>query len=415
MTTTLAPPPIAPAPATGIDDPATRPQIRVLPGRHKRARAGHPWVFSNEIDMTAAARALLPGTLVTLVDGGGAPIGVATFSPHPLISARILDRDAATVIDRRFIATRIERAAGLRAKLVDGPFHRLVHAEADGLPGLIADRYDGLVVVQMNTAGMDRLSDEIVAALEMVLAPRAVYLRNDSPSRRLEGLAAETRLARGTLDGPLTLVENGARYLADPKSGQKTGWFFDHRDNRALMARLAAGGRMLDVYAYLGGFGLLAALGGATEVICVDRSEAALALAEQAAALNGVAERCSFVRAEAFAELARRNAADERFDVVVCDPPAFVKARKDLRVGIKGYRKLVRRAAALVADGGFLFVASCSHHVDADLFAEQVRGGLRDAGRSGRILHAGGAAPDHPIHPYLPESAYLKCMALQLD
>lgn len=398
---------------TIADIAATRPQIRFAKGRARRFRGGHPWAFSNEIEMTPEAKALPPGTLVTLVDAGDEKLGVATFNPHSLIAARVLDRDWTRVVDVAFLATRLRAAQALRDMLFDGPCYRLIHSEADGLPGLVVDRYGDVLSVQVNTAGMERLTPLLLAALAEVLAPRAVVLRNDSPVRGLEGLALEHKVAVGDLDGPVELVENGARFLADLTGGQKTGWFYDQRDNRAFVAKLAKGRRVLDVYTYAGGFAVQAALAGATAVTAVDRSEHSLALAEGAAKLNNVAVSC--VRAEAFAEMARLDAAGERFGVVVVDPPAFVKSRKDLQSGAKGYRKMARLAAPLVEPGGFMLAASCSHHMPAELFAEEIAHGLAQAGRSGRVLRVAGAAPDHPLHPQLPESAYLKALVLQLD
>jgi 23S rRNA (cytosine1962-C5)-methyltransferase len=397
------------------DDGKTRPTITLQPGRHKRAEAGHPWVYSNEIAMDAAAKALPPGTLVTLRKAGGEPMGVASFNAHTLVAARILDRDAQRPIDRAFFAARLESALTLRRRLYAEPYYRLVHAEADGLPGIVADRFGDVLVAQLNTAGMARLEAEWLAACDAVLAPRAILLRNDSPARALEGLEPELRVAQGAIDGPIELVENGARFLADPREGQKTGWFFDQRDNRRFVAGLSRGARVLDLYCYAGGFAIAAAQAGADQVLALDRSEAALALAARSAELNGVGERCRFQRADAFGELSRLGAQGERFDVVIADPPAFVKSKKDLGPGLRGYRKLARLAATLVAPGGLLFIASCSHNVEPPDFAEAVRRGLEDAGRSGRILRSAGAAPDHPVHPWLPESAYLKAQALVLD
>jgi len=397
------------------DDWKTRPTIALQPGRHKRAEAGHPWVYSNEIAMDAAAKALPKGTLVTLRKAGGEPLGVATFNAHTLVAARILDRDAKRPIDRAFFAARLEAALTLRRRLYGEPYYRLVHAEADGLPGVVADRFGDVLVTQLNTAGMALLEAEWIAACEAVLAPRAIVLRNDSPARALEGLEPELRVAKGAIDGPIELVENGARFLADPREGQKTGWFFDQRDNRRFVVGLSQGARVLDLYCYAGGFAVAAAKAGAAQVLALDRSEAALALAARAAEMNGVGERCRFQRADAFGEVSRLGAQGQRFDVVIADPPAFVKSKKDLGPGLRGYRKLARLAATLVAPGGLLFIASCSHNVEPPDFAEAVRRGLEDAGRSGRILRSAGAAPDHPVHPWLPESAYLKAQALVLD
>jgi 23S rRNA (cytosine1962-C5)-methyltransferase len=396
-----------------VVSPTARPVVRVLAGHNRRARGGYPWVYSNEIEMSRAGKSLLPGTLVTLIEQSGQALGTATFNPHTLIAARIIDRDAGTQIDRDWFAARIRRALALRERLIGAPYYRLIHSEADELPGLIADRYGDVLVLQANTAGIDRLIPEILAAFDDVIAPRAVVLRNDSGARTQEGLEAEVRVAKGAIDGPVELRDNGLTFYADVIEGQKTGWFFDQRDNRALVARLAKDARVLDAYAYLGGFGITAAHAGARAVTCIEGSAAAIALGERAAAANGV--RVEFVKNEAFAEMERRGAAKESFDIVVCDPPAFVKSKKDLGAGARGYRKMARLAAALVAPGGFLFAASCSHNVDRARFVEEIARGLDDAGRSGRLVVSSGAAPDHPVHPHLPESAYLKAELIALD
>ena len=397
------------------DDPATRPSVALEPGQHRRASAGHPWVYSNEVRMDAAAKALPRGSLVTLVSVDGRARGVATFNPHTLVAARLLDRDATRAIDRAFFIDRIERALQLRRRLYDEPCYRLVHAEADGLPGLVVDRYGDVCVAQLNTAGMAALEDEIVGALKETLAPHAIVLRNDATARAVEELGEDKRVALGAVAAPVELRENGAIFLADLLGGQKTGWFFDQRENRRFVAALSAGARVLDLYCYSGGFAVAAARRGADRVLGIDRSEPALALAAEAALRNGVTERCRFARGEAFAELERLAQAGARFDVVFADPPAFVKSRKDLNVGLRGYRKLARLAAALVAPGGILFLASCSHNVTVEDFVETARRGLGDAERTGRIILASGAAPDHPIHPALPESAYLKALTIALD
>jgi 23S rRNA (cytosine1962-C5)-methyltransferase len=277
----------------------------------------------------------------------------------------------------------------------------------------VIDRFGRTLVVEVGSAGMEALTEDLLAALEAALAPRTVILRNDSAVRNLEGLPLETRVARGeTPEGPIALSENGARFFADPLGGQKTGWFYDQRESRARVASLASGARVLDVYSFTGGFGVLAAMRGAAEVVCVDRSQPALDLAAQAAAANGVAARCRFTRGEAFETLERT---EETYDIVIADPPAFVRSKKDLGAGLRGYRKLMRLAAARVASGGFLFAASCSHHVAPDAFAAELARALADTGRTGRIIAHGGAGPDHPVHPQLPESAYLKSLLVALD
>ncbi len=391
------------------------PRVFVLPGRDKRAARGHPWVYANEVRMDVEAKALAPGAIVLLLRTDGKPLGVGTFNPHALIAFRFLSRDPAVHIDETYFVHRLGRALALREQLFDAPFYRLAHAEADGLPGLIVDRFGAVLSVQAGTAGMDGCTPQILAALDTLLAPTVVVLRNDGRGRALEGLASEVRVVKGRLDGPIEVKEDGLTFLADLGEGQKTGWFFDQRDNRARVAGLAKGGRMLDVYCYAGGFAISAAAAGAAEVLAVDSSEKALELAALSARVNGVAGRCTWRRADAFEEMARLDAAAERFEVVAVDPPAFVKSRKDLASGLKGYGKLARLAARLVAPGGFLFMASCSHNVEPTQFAETVAEGVYKVGREGRILAATGAAADHPVHPQLPESAYLKAVILQLD
>ena len=400
---------------SAADDPATRPSITLLAGRHRRAEAGHPWIYSNEIAMDSAAKALAPGSLVTVRRANSGPLGVAMFNPHTLLAARLLDRDTARPVGRRFLTRRIGRALRLRERLFDVPFYRLVHAEADGLPGLVVDRFGGVLVVQSNAAGMARIEPVVLDALGELLSPDAIVLRNDSPARGLEGLPSETRVARGSLDGPVPVHENGVVFRADLLAGQKTGWFFDQRDNRRFIAALAHDARVLDLYCFTGGFAVQAARAGAAAVLGIDRSEPALALAIEAAELNGVGGTCSFRRGEAFGEAGGLAARDERFDIVIADPPAFAKSRKEVPAALRGYRKLARLAASVTAGGGILFIASCSFHVGAADFAEAVRRGLADAGRAGRILRVAGADADHPIHPALPETAYLKTLTLAVD
>jgi 23S rRNA (cytosine1962-C5)-methyltransferase len=404
------------AAATAVeDDPASRPVVTLLPGGHRRAEGGHPWIYSNEVQMDAAAKALPPGSLVTVKRADGRPLAVAMFNPHTLLAVRLLDRDAARPIGRRFLLRRLERALKLREQLYRAPYYRLVHAEADGLPGLVIDRFGPVLVVQSNAAGMEVLQPLLVEALTSLLDPEAIVLRNDSPARTLEGLPQEVRVALGAVDGPVIAEENGVSFGADLLAGQKTGWFFDQRDNRAFIGGLSRGARVVDLYCYTGGFAVQAARGGAASVLGIDRSEGALALAANAAERNGVAAVCEFRRAEVFAEAASLASAGERFDVVIADPPAFARSRRDVPAALRGYRKLARLAAGLAAPGGVVFLASCSHNVATGDFAEATRRGFADAGRTGRVLREAGTGPDHPLHMALPESAYLKSLTLALD
>lgn len=394
-------------------DPAPHPLLRLKPREGRRQKAGHPWAYSNEIAAAPDPRALPPGSLVRLEGDDGWRFGTWMANPHSLIAARRLDPDPAASIDAAWLGARLAEAAALRAKMIEGPYHRLVHAEADRLPGLVIDRYDDVAVLQANTAGMDRLLPDIVAALETLRPWRAVVARNDSAVRSLEGLPEQVELLRGSA-AEARVDEGGAVFPVDVLGGQKTGWFFDQRPNRDLIATLAPGARVLDGFSHTGGFGLRAAAAGAARVLLLDSSAAALEQARAAAERNGLMPRIAFHRGDAFEVMAALAADGERFEIVVCDPPAFVRARKDLAAGLRAYARLARLAARLVTPGGFLFLGSCSHNVSPADFAAAVADGLQRAGREGRIVHTGGAGPDHPVHPHLPETAYLKVQLLHL-
>jgi 23S rRNA (cytosine1962-C5)-methyltransferase len=396
-------------------DVTARPTIFLLPGRDKRVRGGGPWAYSNEVRMDAEAKAMPPGTTVDLVRVDGKPLGSATFNPHALIALRLFSRGPGVAYDRNFLAARLRAALALRERLFAEPFCRLVHAEADGLPGTIVDRYGDTIVCQLNTAGAVLHANALTEALDAVLAPRTILMSGDPRALALENAAFETRFAKGALAGPVELREGEVRYLADPGGGQKTGWFYDQRMNRAAVAKLAHGGRVLDLYCYSGGFAIAAAAAGAAQVVGVDSSEPALALAAQAAALNGVAGICEWRRTDVFKALEDLAAANRRFDIVISDPPAFAKSRKDVNAAKRGYRKLAGLAARLVAPGGFLFAASCSYHVDVPSFTAEAAAGISGTGREARILWTAGAASDHPVHPHLPETAYLTALLLNLD
>jgi len=389
------------------------PLLRLLPGRDRRVKAGHPWAFSNEVQMTPEARALPAGTPVRLEGDDGVKHGVWHFNPHSLIAARVLDRDPAALPDAAWYQARLASALSLRERLGVARHCRLVHAEADGLPGLIIDRHGDAVAMQANTAGMDAATPMIVAALQALLAPRSIVARNEASVRGLEGLPIEARLLHGP-DAQARIEEGGIGFEMDLLAGQKTGWFHDQRENRARVAALAPGATMLDAFCHTGGFGLLAARAGAAHVTLLDRSEPALALAARTAAAHGLEGRVTPLRAEALEAMERMVGAGQRFDIVVADPPAFAKARKDIPAALRAYLRLARLAAQLVAPGGFLFIASCSHHVAPPDFAEAVAQGVWRARREARLLFTCGAGPDHPVHPHLPESAYLKAQLFAL-
>ncbi len=383
----------------------------ILP-KARRARIGSPWIFSNEIRMDDAAKAIAPGAIVNVRGEDGRAFGTGYFNPKSLIAVRLLTEDCDAAVDEDFFVDRFKRAAALRDSLYPRPFYRLLHAEGDGVPGLVIDRFGDTLSVQIGTAGMEKQRDAMLAALDRVLRPATVILRADAPSRALEGLDSYVKTVKGE-GHRIAVEENGARYIADLREGQKTGWYYDQRDNRAFIAALAKARTVLDAYSYTGGFGILAAKAGAKEVVCLDSSQAALALAEESARANSVAIKP--VKADVFEELERLGVAGERFDIVLADPPPFVKSKKDLEPGAKAYRKLARLAASVVAPGGMLMLASCSHNIAPERFAAECAQGLHRAGRRAALIRQAGAGPDHPVHPFLPESAYLKALAYALD
>ncbi|HEX3810292.1 MAG TPA: class I SAM-dependent rRNA methyltransferase [Rhizomicrobium sp.] len=390
------------------------PLIRLKPKEGRRMRAGAPWIFSNEVAMTPNTKALAAGSLVNIASDNGQEFGTGYFNSKSLIAVRMLCAAPDADIDRDYFAQKLSRALERRNDFYDKPFYRLVHAEADGLPGVTIDRFGDVCVVQMTTAGMEALQAPFLKALDQVVAPTHVLLRNDTPSRALEGMAGESHWAKGEPLARIAVEENGARYFADLASGQKTGWYYDQRDNRAFMASLAKGKSVLDAYCYAGGFAIAAARAGAKEAIGLDSSQPALALAGESAAANGVAQ-CKFVKTDVFEELERLSAAGEKFGIVIADPPPFVRAKKDLESGARAYRKLARLAASVTAPGGYLFIASCSHNMPLERFASECAIGVGRADRSGAVVRQAGAPPDHPVHPMLPETAYLKALVYALD
>jgi len=388
------------------------PVIRLKAREGRRVRAGAPWVFSNEIVMDGPAKSLPSGSLVNVKGDDGRDFGTFYFNPKSLIAARQLDHRSDARIDAQFFVSRLSRAFALRDALYSKPFYRLANAEGDGLPGLVIDRFGEGLVIQITTAGMELLLESLVEAVEAVLKPATMILRNDAPTRALEGLPSYVRTVKGAA-ARIGVEENGVMYFVNAEVGQKTGWYYDQRENRAFAASLANGRSVLDAYCYTGGFALAAAKSGAREVIGLDSSAPALALAEEGAAANRLSPK--FVRCDVFEELERLGTAAESFDIVIADPPPFVRARKDLEPGARAYRKLARAAARLVTPGGFLVLASCSHNISVERFSLECAIGLARDGRMARLIRQAGAGPDHPIHPMLPESAYLKTLVFGLD
>ena len=398
------------------NDAPDRPAVRLTPKTSAKAiRFGAPWAYSDQIVLDRRTRAIPAGAIVVLQDSDRQPLGAAAFNPASKIAVRMLDRDPATVIDADWFHGRLARALALRETLFDAPFYRLVHAEADGLPGVIIDRFGDAAVIQPNAAWAETRIDDLAAALAAVTGVTAIVKNGAGRTRALEGLAEETTVLLGSPGGPVAVPMNGATYMADLIGGQKTGLFFDQRPNHAFAARLARGRTMLDVFCHVGGFGLAALANGATSALGVDGSQPALDLAAEGASATGVVDRFDTRKADAFDALAELASEDRKFGVVVCDPPAFAPNRQALDAGLRAYERVARLGAALVEPGGFLVLCSCSHAVDLAAFREASLRGVGRAGRSAQIVATGGAGPDHPVHPHLAETSYLKAVFLRLD
>ena len=377
-------------------------------GEERRIAAGHPWVFSNEIDTGhSPLSAFAPGALAELTTHRGGFVGYVYVNPHALICARILSRNAAHPVDRALIERRLTAAHALRTRLSAAPYYRWVFGESDALPGLVLDRYGDVVVGQIATAGMEALKEEVAAAVRAVLAPAGLYWKNDTAARDLEQLPQEAQLAFGAVPDELTVIESGLSFSAPLVHGQKTGWFYDQTANRARLTRyMAPGARVLDVCSYAGAWAITALRAGAARAACVDSSQAALEFAAANAARNGL--ELETLRADAFEALKTLNDRGARYDVVILDPPAFIKRKKDIPQGQAAYRKLNQLALGLLDDEGLLVSCSCSYHLAAEELTGAIQSAARHTGRFVQVLEAGGQSPDHPVHPAIPETRYLK-------
>ncbi|OWY01449.1 class I SAM-dependent rRNA methyltransferase [Thioclava sp. IC9] len=398
------------------EDPATRPTVRLRPKAEARAiRHGFPWVYADELVTDRRTKAIAPGTIATLEDGERRPLATVTVNPNSKIIARVMSRDAEAVIDRNWITLKLARALEMRVRLFDAPFYRLVHAEADGLPGVIIDRFGDAAVIQPNAAWSEVMIADLEAALAEVTGVTTIIKNGAGRARNLEGLDEETVTLRGGIDAPVEVPMNGAIYLADLMGGQKTGLFYDQRPNHAFAARLAEGARVLDVFSHVGGFALAALAGGAQSALSVDASASALELASKGAEAMGASARFATRQGDAFDSLDALGQEDEQFDLVICDPPAFAPAKPALQAGLRAYERIARMAAPLVEPGGYLVLCSCSHAADLSQFRAACTRGIGKAGRSAQLIHTGYAGPDHPMLPQLAESGYLKSLFFRLD
>jgi 23S rRNA (cytosine1962-C5)-methyltransferase len=389
------------------------PPVILKKNEDRRLRAGHLWVFSNEVDIKRTPlKAFVPGELVEIQGSNGRAIGTGYVNPNSLICARLLSRDAAHAPDRSLLVHRLNIALSLRERLYAKPYYRLVFGESDNLPGLVVDRYGDVLVAQITTAGMENMKADIVTALVKVMKPAGILLRNDVGIRELEGLPLYTEVAQGTVPDTTIIEEHGCRFEVPLAGGQKTGWFFDQHDNRGRMRRYVPGMRVLDVFSYVGAWGIQAMAHKARESVCVDSSSPALEQAGRNAKLNAV--EIGTRVADAFDALRELHAAGEKFDVVILDPPAFVKRKKDLMAGREAYQRINQLGMQVLERDGLLITCSCSYHMPAEALLAGIQSASRHLDRQAQVLEQGGQSADHPVHPAIPETSYLKAFFVRV-
>ncbi len=380
-------------------------------GADRRLRGGHLWVYSNEVDTKRNSLGLYqPGDLVAVRTADGTVLGSAYMEPNSLICARIYAPGETRQMDESLVALRLEQALAIRQAAFDRPFYRLVYGDSDTLPGVVVDRFDQYLVVQLNNSGIERYRESILQALQTTLSPEGILLRGDSRSRRESGLAEDIEVVLGEVPEQIALEENGVKFLAPVHAGQKTGWFYDHRMGRARLAPWVKGKSVLDVYSYIGGWGIQAGAFGASEVCCLDSSASALEGALVNAQLNGIADKFSVRQGSAPETMKQMIAEGLSFDVVILDPPAFIQRRKDIKKGIAAYRRINELGLRLLKPGGLLVAGSCSMHLQRTDLVTAIQGAAVRAGCQVRVVEQGAQGPDHPVHPAIPETEYLKAV-----
>ena len=380
-------------------------------GADHRLRGGHLWVYSNEVDSQRSRLSdYSAGDLVAVRNANGKLLGSAYMEPSALICARMYAPGEQRAMDTPFFTSRLEAALAMRQAAFEKPFYRLVYGDSDTLPGMIIDRFGDYLVMQLNNSGLERYCEPLLAALIATLQPRGILLRADSRSRREQGLSTDSAVVYGEVPQHVALEENGVQFLAPVFDGQKTGWFYDHRMSRARLANWVKDKSVLDVYSYIGGWGVQAAAFGATEVCCLDSSAQALEGVDANARLNQVESRVVTRHGSAPETMAAMVAQGSRFEVVILDPPSFIQRKKDLKKGIAAYRRINDLGLQLLQPGGLLVSASCSMHLSrADLMTAMQQAAVRaDCGI--RVVEQGAQGPDHPIHPAIPETEYLKAV-----
>ncbi|MDO8938906.1 MAG: class I SAM-dependent rRNA methyltransferase [Methylicorpusculum sp.] len=385
------------------------PELYLKKNEDKRLRKGHVWVFSNEVDThRSPLDQFAPGDLVNIVTEDGKPVGTAYVNPQTLIAARLLSRKLNLSCGINFFKSRLTTALRLREQLFNKPFYRLIFGESDGLPGLVIDRFDRVFSVQITSAGIEKHKSFLMSALIELFNPEAIVLKNENSQRALEGLSQENEIGYGKMPEALVIEENGVKFVIDVLTGQKTGWFYDHRNSRRELMGLCRDRTVLDLFSYTGAWAIPAAKNGAEHVTCVDASAAALALASENARLNEVEQRVDCIQSDVFDFLKTARSDKRSFDIIVLDPPALIKRKKDFKQGFEAYRRLNDMALQILSPNGILISASCSHHLSRENLHELLRASARHIDRHLTFFGTGGQGPDHPIHPGMPETEYLK-------
>lgn len=391
-------------------------KLRLKKNEERRIKQGHMWIYSNEVDnQVTPLKSFDAGQQVEIEAANGKSLGMGYVNPNTLICARLLSRSAKLELNLKFLKKRIQAAQALREMHFSQPYYRLVFGDSDGLSGLVIDRFADVFSVQITTAGMEQVKADIVQVLINLYQPAAIVMKNDTASRKLEGLALYEEVVYGELPESLVITENDTQFAVPVEEGQKTGWFYDHRMARQRLQSLVKGKTVLDVFSYLGGWGIAAANAGAASVACVDASEFALDGVDKNAALNGLSDKVSGYQGNAFDVLNALKAEGHKFDVVIVDPPAFIKRKKDFKKGFEAYRRINELAMRVLEKDGILVSASCSHHLSRDDLLKVVQSAGRHIDRQVQLFEQGHQGPDHPIHPAIPETEYIKSLFFRVS
>ncbi len=389
--------------------------VQLNKGAEKRLKQGHLWIYSNEVDVKKTPlKSFEPGEQVQVKSHTDKVLGTAFMSPASLIAGRMISRDPTQLMDQSLLTHRLNVALSLRQNVFSEPCYRLVFGDSDRLPGLVIDRFKDVFVVQISSVGMESLKTEIVAALDKVCKPKNIIFKNNGKMRGPEDLESYIEVAKGDEIEEAEFTENGVKFIAPIVTGQKTGWFYDHRMNRARLKDYVKGKRVLDLYSYVGGWGIQAAAFGAESVTCVDSSTLALDYVIKNAELNNLQDKVDCIEGDVFEVCKKLKEMDERFDIVIADPPAFIPRRKDQKAGELAYQRLNQLAMRLLSKDGLLVSASCSMHLSKDALVKAVGLAGQTLEKQLQIVEQGGQGPDHPIIPVIPETDYLKAMFVRV-